>query len=123
MFFKLNPSSFRSTVLSFRRFMSTTKPAPLLLSPGEVVKLPQDIIFVDATWVMPNSPRKPKEEFAAFRLPRARFLDIDEVATHTEEGAKIGLRHMMPPAELFANTCGKIILWNIRVVYLSCGLL
>jgi len=59
------------------------KPAQLLRSPREVAKLPQqDIIFVDATWVMPNSPRKLKEEFETFRLPRARFLEIDEVATH-----------------------------------------
>jgi len=56
---------------------------------------------------MPNSPRRPKEEFVAFRIPRSRFMDIDDVAKHTETGEKLGLKHMMPEPEVFAQACGR----------------
>ena len=89
--------------------MSTTQLAPLLLSPSQVSRLPPlSTVFVDASWVMPNSPRKPKEEFRALRIPKARFLDIDEVASHTQEGAELGLKHMMPEPQVFAHACGRI---------------
>ncbi|KAF8521477.1 Rhodanese-like domain-containing protein [Gautieria morchelliformis] len=89
--------------------MSTTQPAPLLLTPSQASRLsPQKTIFIDASWVMPNSPRKPKEEFTAFRIPTARFLDIDEVASHTDEGSRLGLRHMMPDPQVFAQACENL---------------
>ena len=105
------------------RTMSTSRIAPLLLTPSEVSfsskttahltstgvsqRLSQKTVFIDASWVLPNTPRKPKEEFAAFHIPTARFLDIDEVASHTEEGSKLGLKHMMPEPQVFARACGK----------------
>jgi hypothetical protein len=90
------------------RTMSTTRPAPLLLTPSQASRLsPQKTVFIDASWVMPNSPRKPKEEFTAFHIPTARFLDIDEVASHTDQGSRLGLKHMMPDTQVFAQACGR----------------
>ena len=98
----------RRPFFKLHRAMSTTPPAPLLLKPAQVTRLvPQSIALIDASWVMPNSPRRPKEEFAAVRIPRARFLDIDDVARRTENGEKLGLSHMMPEPEVFAQACRR----------------
>lgn len=51
---------------------------------------------------MPNSPRKPHEEFLSKRLRGAKFLDLDEVASPNE----LGLKHMMPHERVFADACG-----------------
>ncbi|KAF8523064.1 Rhodanese-like domain-containing protein [Hysterangium stoloniferum] len=89
--------------------MSSAATAPLLLTPAQASRLSSpSAVFVDASWVMPTSPRHPTDEFRAFRLPRARFLDIDHVAAHTEEGRKLGLKHMMPEPETFARACEKL---------------
>lgn len=92
------------------RFMSSSihRLAPLLLSPSQAISIPQESrLFVDATWFMPNVPRNPKQEFEKIRLPDAQFLDLDEVAAHTEDGAALGLKHMMPSPVTFAKACGK----------------
>lgn len=109
--------SLRRSVLfkGLYRNMSTTRPAPLLLTPSQVSRLPpQTTVLIDTSWFMPNSPRKPKEEFAALRIPNARFLDIDEVASHTEEGATMGLKHMMPEPQVFAQACGRTFRATVR---------
>ena len=83
----------------FTRLLSSHSVAPLLVDPLNVAK---DAIFVDASWHMPNSPRKAHEEFLKKRLPQARFLDLDEVASDHE----LGLKHMIPDPEVFARFCG-----------------
>jgi thiosulfate/3-mercaptopyruvate sulfurtransferase len=78
---------------------------PLLLSPIEVRDLAessQPISLLDASWFMPNSPRKPYEEFLTKRIPGAQFLDLDHVSSSHE----LGLKHMMPPSQVFADACG-----------------
>jgi hypothetical protein len=82
------------------RSFSAHNVAPLLVNPSNVTK---DAIFVDASWHMPNSPRKAREEFLKKRLPQARFLDLDEVAKEHE----LGLKHMIPDPEVFAKFCGR----------------
>lgn len=82
------------------RLFSSRSAAPLLVNPLNVTK---DAIFVDASWHMPNSPRKAREEFLKKRLPQARFLDLDEVAKEHE----LGLKHMIPDPEVFAKYCGE----------------
>ena len=100
------PSRCRFTTRSFlnvlpsARLFSSQNVAPLLVSPSNVTK---DAIFVDASWHMPNSPRKAREEFLKKRLPQARFLDLDEVAKEHN----LGLKHMIPDPEVFARFCGK----------------
>lgn len=90
---------FLNTPVSVRS-LSAQNVAPLLVSPSNVAK---DSIFVDASWHMPNSPRKAREEFLKKRLPQARFLDLDEVAKEHE----LGLKHMIPDPEVFAKFCGQ----------------
>lgn len=51
---------------------------------------------------MPNSPRRPSEEFQKKRIPGAQFLDLDEVASPHE----LGLKHMIPSGRQFADACG-----------------
>jgi hypothetical protein len=70
------------------------------VNPSNVTK---DAIFVDASWHMPNSPSKARDEFLKKRLPQARFLDLDEVAKEHE----LGLKHMIPDPQVFAKFCGK----------------
>jgi hypothetical protein len=89
-----------SNVAPSARSFSSQNVAPLLVSPLNVTK---DAIFVDASWHMPNSPRKAREEFLKKRLPQARFLDLDEVAKEHE----LGLKHMIPDPEVFAKYCGE----------------
>lgn len=86
-----------------RRMLSA---APYLLSPREVGELtrssPTSVSVLDSTWFMPNAPRKAKEEFLAKRIPTAKYLDLDEVAS----GHELGLKHMMPDPQTFAAACG-----------------
>ena len=91
--------SFLNVLPSIRSF-SSQNVAPLLVSPSNVTK---DAVFVDASWHMPNSPRKAREEFLKKRLPQARFLDLDEVAKEHN----LGLKHMIPDPEVFAEFCGE----------------
>ena len=78
--------------------------APYLLSPANLrdAIAAGNVSVLDATWFMPNSPRRPLLEFQAKRIPGARFLDLDEVASPH----KLGLKHMMPSERLFADACG-----------------
>jgi thiosulfate/3-mercaptopyruvate sulfurtransferase len=77
--------------------------APLLVSPKELYELNNSPVkILDATWFMPGSPRNPKEEFMAKRIPGAQFLDLDIVASDHE----LGLKHMMPSGRVFADACG-----------------
>lgn len=96
---RLATGSFLNFIPSTRLF-SSQNVAPLLVNPSNVTK---DAIFVDASWHMPNSPRKAREEFLKKRLPQARFLDLDEVAKEHN----LGLKHMIPDPEVFAKFCGE----------------
>ncbi|KAF5337093.1 hypothetical protein D9611_003249 [Ephemerocybe angulata] len=96
----------RSSLRMGSRAFGTHK-TPLVLSPQEVNNLAHSkapVAFLDATWFMPNSPRKAREEFQSKRIPGAQFLDLDEVASSHE----LGLKHMMPSPETFANACGEL---------------
>ncbi|NUT00455.1 MAG: sulfurtransferase [Sphingomonas sp.] len=57
-----------------------------------------DVTVVDASWHMPATGRKGREEYLAAHIPGARFLDIDEVADKDS-----GLPHMLPSAEDFGR--------------------
>lgn len=77
---------------------------PLLVTPTQLQDLAKsgNIALLDASWYMPNSSRKPREEFLSKRVPGANFLDLDEVASPNE----LGLKHMMPEGRVFADACG-----------------
>ncbi|CCO27875.1 hypothetical protein BN14_01864 [Rhizoctonia solani AG-1 IB] len=61
-------------------------------------------IFVDSTWFMPGTPRSGYEEWKQRRIPGARFLDLDAVASQHP----LGLKHMMPSGEVFAKACEEM---------------
>ncbi|KII93440.1 hypothetical protein PLICRDRAFT_100147 [Plicaturopsis crispa FD-325 SS-3] len=86
--------------------MSSSGATPLLISPLQLSKLApsSDVAILDATWFMPNAPRNAREEFASKRIPGARYLDLDEVASAHE----LGLKHMMPEGRVFADACEKL---------------
>jgi thiosulfate/3-mercaptopyruvate sulfurtransferase len=92
---------------------------PLLLSPKSLSDLQthsssEHISILDASWVMPNSGRNPKDEFTAKRIPGAQFLDLDEVASPHH----LGLKHMMPQEHMFADACGRhFILAQIHFIH------
>ncbi|KAG6891429.1 hypothetical protein C0992_007208 [Termitomyces sp. T32_za158] len=50
---------------------------------------------------MPNSSRRPRQEYIAQHIPGAKFLDLDEVSSAHE----LGLKHMMPTGRVFADAC------------------
>jgi len=95
----------RTVVSSSPRFMSTLTAAPYLLSPSNLRDAISSgsVSVLDASWFMPNSPRKPLQEFQSKRIPGAQFLDLDEVASPHE----LGLKHMMPSERSFADACEK----------------
>lgn len=57
---------------------------------------------------MPNSTRSAREEFLVKRIPGAQFLDLDIVASPHE----LGLKHMMPSNQVFANACGELLYYD-----------
>ena len=60
---------------------------PLVVTPTQLRFLkvqqsePADLVVLDASWHMPNSPRNAQEDFLKRHIPSARFLDIDRVAS------------------------------------------
>jgi hypothetical protein len=89
-------------ILPSARLFSSQNVAPLIVSPSNTTK---GRVFVDASWHMPNSPRKAREEFSEKRLPQARFLDLNQVA----KGHELGLKHMIPDPEMFVKFCGEYL--------------
>jgi thiosulfate/3-mercaptopyruvate sulfurtransferase len=117
MAFLARKSFVNLAITSSRRVMSSIA-APLLLSPTQVRDLSKSnkpVTLLDASWVMPNSPRNPHDEFLAKRIPGAQFLDIDQVSSPHE----LGLKHMMPTERVFADACGMFFNFSDRSVSTS----
>lgn len=91
---------------------SISAKAPLLLTPKALQDLRSsaNVNVLDASWFMPNSPRNASKEYTEKRIPGARYLDLDEVAAPNE----LGLKHMMPSAQVFSNALGTLINKNTR---------
>ncbi|KDQ13641.1 hypothetical protein BOTBODRAFT_630746 [Botryobasidium botryosum FD-172 SS1] len=88
-----------------RSTMSFSNSTPLLVTPATLKELPPSkTVPVDATWFMPNVDRVALKEYIARRIPRARYLDLDEVASPHP----LGLKHMMPDAETFKAACERL---------------
>ncbi|KAF9014929.1 Rhodanese-like domain-containing protein [Cyathus striatus] len=87
--------------------MSSGAATPFLLSPVQVRDMARSSIpmaILDASWFMPNSLRNPEKEFLAKHIPSAQYLNLDEVASSHE----LGLKHMMPNEQVFAQACEKL---------------
>jgi len=90
------------------RSLTSYRSGRLLVDPSQCTILrntEKDVVFLDASWFMPNSPRNGQTEYHKERIPGARFLDLDEVASPHP----LGLKHMMPDPQAFAKACGKNI--------------
>ncbi|KAI0252604.1 Rhodanese-like domain-containing protein [Lactifluus subvellereus] len=86
---------------------SISSKAPLLITPKALQNLRStpsaNVNILDASWFMPNSPRNASNEFVERHIPSSRYLDLDEVAAPNE----IGLKHMMPRAQVFSDALEK----------------
>lgn len=78
-----------------------------------------DVRVVDASWHMPASGRKGREEYDARHIPGAVFFDVDDIAD-----TSVDLPHMLPAPEKFASKVRKLGLGNGHkiVVYDTDGL-
>ncbi|GJE85936.1 thiosulfate sulfurtransferase [Phanerochaete sordida] len=97
---------------------------PLVITPRQLTDLDHSkLSILDASWHMPNSPRKAREEFLQKHIQGAQYLDLDEVASEHE----LGLKHMMPSPEKFAQACEQfgisptshVILYDTHGVFSS----
>lgn len=78
-----------------------------------------DVRVVDASWHMPASGRKGREDYDARHIPGAVFFDVDDIAD-----TSVDLPHMLPAPEKFASKVRKLGLGNGHkiVVYDTDGL-
>ena len=78
----------------------------------------ENLGIVDGSWHLPTEKRDPYQEYLAGHIPGAVFFDIDRVSTPSD------LPHMVPSAEMFAESAGTLGLSENKtvVVYDSKGL-
>jgi thiosulfate/3-mercaptopyruvate sulfurtransferase len=62
-----------------------------------------DLAIIDASWHLTTAGRDARREFMAERIPGARFFDIDALSD-----TETSLPHMLPSAEKFASSVGKL---------------
>ncbi|CAE6500897.1 unnamed protein product [Rhizoctonia solani] len=117
------PRSLALGILNTARSIHTTRPRMQLLFAPKDAHAATGAIFVDSTWFMPNVPRSGYEEWKQRRIPGARFLDLDAVASEHP----LGLKHMLPSGEVFAEACeemgvepsSQVILYDTHGVFSS----
>ena len=61
------------------------------------------LIVLDASWHLPDSGRKGKDEYLAEHIPGALFFDIDDIRDETSD-----LPHMLPSQVKFASRMKKM---------------
>lgn len=66
-----------------------------------------NVVLLDATFVLPNTPVDPYLFYKNKRIGNAQFFDVDEVADKTSS-----LPHMLPTPEFFAECVGKMGISN-----------
>jgi thiosulfate/3-mercaptopyruvate sulfurtransferase len=62
-----------------------------------------DLVVVDSSWHMPASGRSGRDEYLAAHIPRARFLDIDEISDASNPAP-----HMLPSAAEFGAAMERL---------------
>ncbi|CED82091.1 Mercaptopyruvate sulfurtransferase/thiosulfate sulfurtransferase [Phaffia rhodozyma] len=78
---------------------------PSLISPRQLLALSgKTVIPLDASWHMPNSSENALQNFQKERIPKARFFDLDKVASAHD----LGLAHMLPTPEIFAKAAANL---------------
>ena len=78
-----------------------------------------NIAVLDCSWYLPAQGRDARAEFELNHIPGAGFFDIDEICNKASP-----LPHMLPSAELFSESVGKLGIGNdtLVVVYDGAGL-
>ena len=79
-----------------------------------------NLVILDASFVMPGSPRDPAKEFAERHIPGAVYFDIDGVSDHS-----IDLPHMLAQPQDFAtavrrmgvNAESKIVVYDSEGIF------
>lgn len=100
--------------------MATELPAPLVSTDWLATQLVvEGIRIVDASWHMPDAQRDAAAEFRAAHIPGAVFFDLDACCA-----ADTTLPHMLPTADIFADTMRRLGIGNTHavVVYDTAGL-
>ncbi|MBT5032493.1 MAG: 3-mercaptopyruvate sulfurtransferase [Proteobacteria bacterium] len=79
----------------------------------------ENVTVVDCSWYLPTQGRDARAEFDLNHIPGAGFFDIDEICDKASP-----LPHMLPSAELFSESVGKLGVSNnsLVVVYDGAGL-
>jgi thiosulfate/3-mercaptopyruvate sulfurtransferase len=87
---------------------------PSLIEADQAVNLLSNpsVSFVDASWYL-NSPRNPYEEFAEQHIPRAQYINIDDVS---DKGSS--LPHMIPTEAQFSDYISDLGISNDNHVVL-----
>ncbi len=101
--------------------MTAAKTGPLLDPDWLAARLDDPAVrVIDATFVMPDSGRDARAEFATRHIPGAQFFDIDDIADRDSE-----LPHMLPSAGRFAERVGALGIGDDHMVvaYDSHGLM
>ena len=62
-----------------------------------------NVVFLDATFHLPNSGRNALEEYNNQHIPNARFFDIDQISDK-----KSNLPHMLPDEVFFSKMVGSL---------------
>lgn len=87
-----------------------------LISAADLARLlgKPDLVVLESTKYLPGEPGNPAAEFAAARIPGARYFDVDAIAD-TEQA----LPHMLPAPGRFARMVGAMGIGNASeiVVY------
>jgi thiosulfate/3-mercaptopyruvate sulfurtransferase len=74
-----------------------------LISAQELHDIRQSVHVIDASWHMPNQNRNARSEFQHAHISGAVFFDLDTASDHSS-----GLPHMLPTAEVFAETMSRL---------------
>lgn len=94
---------------------------PDLVSTAELARVleEEDLIVVDATYFLPNTGKRGREEYERGHIPGAVFLDIDEISDKSSP-----LPNMLPPAAQFSAAAGELGIGDASqvVVYDAQGL-
>lgn len=76
-----------------------------------------NVKVLDGSWYLPQQGRDAIAEYKAGHIPGALFFDIDKYSDHTTE-----LPHMMPTAEMFAESVGALGISNSDHIVVYDGL-
>ena len=78
-----------------------------LLSTDWLEKNLDNVRILDASWHMPNTGRKPLDEFLIMHIQNANFFDLDK---YSEQNSK--LPHMLPKKNYWKNSISKFGIKN-----------